>query len=193
MPGPPPAPVRRGFRWEGQRESGNRRRWRPEFCCRVGVVQDRALWKVGVQPGPESQAAPLHCWALQFSGCWHCPPLLSRPGSLFQAQRTSLEGEGALSSRISLLPSLFLCPLPQSIQSPQGPGPGPAECLSPTEHSRKVDSGGFLMGAGRPEARRRRAVRSGPGSATGEDLQPWRESCEKTVIRRHLLRTKTND
>ncbi|XP_054957121.1 collagen alpha-1(I) chain-like isoform X2 [Pan paniscus] len=79
--------------------------------------------------------------------------------------------------------------------APRGADGGQHRAWAPScsEHSRKVDSGGFLMGAGRPEARRRRGGRSGPGSASGEELQPWRESCEKTVIRRHLLRTKTND
>lgn len=121
---------------------------------RVGGTQIEPCWRLGCSclGGPGA----LFGFAIgELLGPSPTATLLSRPRSLPRAPRVfgGVEGRGSLAAEsLSISPSV---PLPQSIQSPQVRGSGKKSgCLFPAVPSWKVDSGGFLVGAGRPEARR---------------------------------------
>lgn len=78
----------------------------------------------------------------------------------------------SLSSRLS-----FCAPSPNPSEVHRFRGSGRSGCLFPAVPSWKVDSGGFLVGAGETggTAPGRGEERSGWGSASGEELLPRRE------------------
>lgn len=135
-----------------------RRRRKAEFW-RVGIIQDQAFLKVGVQLGPGAPAAPVHSLALQFIGCWLPPApapsfLLSWPRSLPRASLGKWWREGTWQQNFppSVLPSVPPPPL-----HPKSTGSASLRDLGVGFRQRgleKLIPAVSWWGRGRPQARR---------------------------------------
>ena len=186
MPGSPPAPVRRRLRSERLRERVSGRRRRADLCPEGGWYPRSSLVGGWGAAGFGSLGGPgaLFGFAIQrVLGPFPPPPLLSWPRSLLRAPRVSLGAKrgGRLAAESHSSSRSFCAPSPNPSKVHRFQGSGRSGCLFPAVRSWKVDSGGFLVGAGETggAAPGRGEERSGWGSASGEELLPQREVARK--------------